>query len=90
MLMLAFFFAYMIKGKFYKKVILVLLSPVIAVLVNVLRITGTGILANIYGETVARGYVHDISGYLVFIFGFGALSLSFKLLNREQAYDEAE
>lgn len=90
MLMLGFFFAYLTKGKFYKKVLLVLLSPVIAVLANVLRITGTGILANIYGETVARGYVHDISGYLVFIFGFGALSLSFKLLNREPIHDEAE
>ncbi len=90
MLMLGFFFAYMTKGNNYKKVILVLCSPFIAILANVLRITGTGILANFYGETVARGYVHDISGYLVFIFGFAGLFFLFKLLNMESVQDEPE
>ncbi len=90
MLMLGCFFAYMTKGNNYKKVVLVLLSPVIAVLANILRIMGTGILANTYGETVARGYVHDISGYLVFIFGFAGLFFLFKLLNVELVQDEPE
>lgn len=91
MLMLGFFFAYMTKGNsYYRKVILVLFAPVIAVIANVLRIMGTGLLANVYGETVARGYVHDISGYLVFIFGFTGLFLLFKLLNMESTQDEPE
>lgn len=90
MLMLGFFFAYMTKGNSYRKVILVLFAPVIAVIANVLRITGTGLLANIYGETVARWYVHDISGYLVFIFGFTGLFFLFKLLNMESVQDEPE
>lgn len=90
MLMLGFFFAHMTKGNSYRKVILVLFAPVIAVIANVLRITGTGLLANIYGETVARGYVHDISGYLVFIFGFTGLFFLFKLLNMESVQDEPE
>lgn len=88
MLMLGFFFAYMTNGNNYKKIILVLLSPVIAILANILRIMGTGILANTYGQTVARGYVHDISGYLVFIFGFTGLFFLFKLLNVEPIHDE--
>ena len=90
MLMLGFFFAYMTKGSNYKRVILILCSPVIAILANVLRITGTGILANIYGETVARGYVHNVSGYLVFIFGFAGLFFLFKLFNMESVQDEPE
>ncbi|MCP4267537.1 MAG: exosortase/archaeosortase family protein [Candidatus Brocadiaceae bacterium] len=90
MLMLGCFFAYMTKGTNYKKVILVLCAPLIAILANVLRITGTGILASKYGETVARGYVHDISGYLVFIFGFAGLFFLFKLLNIGTIQDESK
>jgi len=90
MLMLSFFFAHMTKGNSYRKIILVLFAPVIAVIANVLRIMGTGLLANVYGESVARGYVHDISGYLVFIFGFSGLFLLFKLLNVESVQDEPE
>ena len=80
----------MIKNNNYKRVILVLLSPFIAILANVLRIMGTGILANSYGNRVARGYVHDVSGYLVFIFGFIALLLLFNLLNKESNQDGSE
>ena len=90
MLMLSIFLAYMIKNNNYKRVILVLLSPFIAILANVLRIMGTGILANSYGNRVARGYVHDVSGYLVFIFGFIALLLLFNLLNKESNQDGSE
>ncbi len=89
MLMLGIFFAYMTRDNNYKRVVLVLFSPFIAILANVMRITGTGLLANFFGEKVARGYVHDISGYLVFIFGFVSLFILFKVLNRKLKYSEA-
>lgn len=88
MLMLGVLFAYMTKDNNFKKIILVSFSPVIAIVVNVMRITGTGILANSFGEKVARGYVHDVSGYLVFILGFSILFLLFRLLNRKSELNE--
>ena len=88
MLMLGVLFAYMTKDNNVKKIILVLFSPIIAIMVNVIRITGTGILANFFGEKVARGYVHDVSGYLVFILGFSILFLLFILLNRKSKLNE--
>lgn len=88
MLMLGVLFAYMIKDNNVKKIILVSFSPVIAIVVNVMRIMGTGILANFFGEKVARGYVHDVSGYLVFVLGFSILFLLFILLNKKSKLNE--
>lgn len=82
MIMLSTLFAYMMKNNNYKRLILVLFSPVIAIVANILRVSGTGILAHHYGEKVARGYVHEFSGFLVFGFGLTVLFLLFSILNK--------
>ncbi|MBU3917177.1 archaeosortase/exosortase family protein, partial [bacterium] len=36
---------------------------------NVLRLTITAALASRYGEKVAQGFLHDFSGWLIFMLG---------------------
>jgi exosortase len=60
-------FAYFTKKIFWQRVALVALCIPIAIFVNSLRVTITGIMASYYGESVAKGFYHDFSGYLLFI-----------------------
>lgn len=56
------------------RMILVVLAIPLAVAVNVVRVTGTAILAD-HWETAAFGFYHAFSGWLVFLIGLGALWL---------------
>lgn len=60
------------------RVLLLLISVPLAIAVNVLRVTGTALLAD-YRPEFAMGFYHSFSGWLVFILGFGALWLIGKL-----------
>jgi exosortase len=54
------------------RVLLLVVSIPLAIAVNVLRVTGTAVLAD-YRPEFAMGFYHAFSGWLVFVFGFGAL-----------------
>jgi exosortase len=56
------------------RILLLLISVPLAIAVNVLRVTGTAILAD-YRPEFAEGFYHSFSGWLVFVLGFGALWL---------------
>jgi|HubBroStandDraft_6_1064221.scaffolds.fasta_scaffold736725_1 exosortase len=60
------------------RVLLLLVSIPLAIAVNVLRVTGTAILAD-YRPEFAEGFYHSFSGWLVFVGGFGALWLVARL-----------
>jgi exosortase len=51
---------------------LMMLSVPLAILVNIVRVTGTAILAD-YRPEYALGFYHTFSGWLVFVLGFGLL-----------------
>lgn len=85
--MLAFVFAAMSWGGWKKKALLVLSAIPIAMLANIIRISGTGILAHFYGDKVARGFLHEFSGIAIFIFGFAVLLGIFTLINRKKGED---
>lgn len=55
-------------GRMGKAILLFSVIP-LALFVNILRITGTGILATMYGGQVARGFLHEFSGLVVFAVG---------------------
>jgi exosortase len=63
------------------RILLTLLSVPLAIAVNVLRVTGTAVLAD-YQPEYAMGFYHLFSGWLVFVLGFGMLWLLGKLLFR--------
>ena len=63
------------------RILLFMLSIPLAIAVNVLRVTGTALLAD-YRLEFALGFYHMFSGWLVFVLGFGTLWLIGKLLFR--------
>jgi exosortase/archaeosortase family protein len=42
----------------------------LSIAVNILRVTGTAVIAD-YHEEFALGFYHSFSGWLVFVAGFG-------------------
>jgi exosortase len=59
--------------------LLLLLSLPIAIAANILRVTGTAILAD-WDQELALGFYHTFAGWLVFVVGFGMLFLAMKTL----------
>ncbi len=84
LLALSVAFAYFSQKSTINRVFLVLSTIPIAVIANVARVSGTGILAHFYGDSVAQGFFHSFSGWLLFViafvclFGVGALLAKFK------------
>jgi exosortase/archaeosortase family protein len=60
---------------------LMILSIPLGIAVNVIRVTGTAVLADYHLE-FALGFYHIFSGWLVFVLGFGMLWLLGKLVFR--------
>ena len=74
-LLLGFLEAASIPGR----VLLCLLSVPLAIAVNVVRVTGTALLAD-YQPDLAEGFYHAFSGWLVFVLGFALLWLIGRLI----------
>ena len=53
-----------------------------AILTNATRVMIIGILAHKYGPTVAEGFLHLFSGWLVFLSALGLLLLFHRILRR--------
>lgn len=71
--------AYYNEKAFWPRAVIVLSCLPIAIFVNVMRVTGTGILAHYYGPAVAEGALHDFAGYAVFILAM-ALMWAFSMV----------
>lgn len=63
-------FAYFSQQLFWKRALLVIACFPVAIIVNALRVSATGLLAQWYGRTVAQGFFHGFSGYLLFLVAF--------------------
>lgn len=85
MLMLCTVIVYMKPMKNTGRAILLASAIPIAMLANIVRVSGTGMLAHFYGEAVARGFLHEFSGMVVFGFGLVLLVGTYKLINKFQA-----
>ena len=57
----------------FKKWLLFFSAVPIAILTNIARLTVTAALASKYGEKVAQGFLHEFSGWLVFMLGLAML-----------------
>lgn len=64
---LAVVYGYFFERHWWRRVVLVLAVPPIAVLTNAARVAVTGILAHTQGAAVAEGFLHGFSGTLVFV-----------------------
>lgn len=83
-LMLGCLFAYL-SDRMLSKVVLVVSTFPLAILVNIIRVTGTGILANYYGSAVAQGFFHEFTGFALFGVGLVVLFLEYYLLESRPA-----
>ncbi len=67
--------AYATQRTLVKGIILFLAAVPVAIGANILRLSLTAILASLYGERVAQGFLHQFSGVAVFAFAVVSLSL---------------
>ena len=63
-------FAYGMKGPMPKRIILFLSTIPIAIATNVLRIVFLSFVSEVWGAEYATGFVHDLSGFMVFALAF--------------------
>lgn len=77
-------FAYFTKKSFWQRAVLILSCLPVAIFVNALRVTATGVLSNAYGPSVAQGFFHGFSGYLLFLVALVLLVGEGSLLSRFQ------
>lgn len=63
-----------------KKFILFLSAIPIAIFVNIVRLSGTAVMARHFGAQVAQGFLHEVSGILIFVFAFVILYIVHWLL----------
>lgn len=80
--MLSILFAYYLQGGWGKRIVLLLSAVPMALCANIVRVTGTGILAHFFGASVAKGFLHEFSGIVVFVFGLFLLGAEFVALER--------
>jgi len=69
---LAFLLAYLMQKSVFKRLIIVVMSIPVAVFANASRVAVNGVLTK-YHPSWGQGFKHDFSGWLVFVFSFGAL-----------------
>jgi exosortase len=82
LLMLGTIFVYLSNFNKKRKAILLISTFPLAIFANIVRVSGTGILAHFFGSAVAKGFLHDFSGMAVFLFGLMLMWLEYKLLSR--------
>jgi exosortase D (VPLPA-CTERM-specific) len=82
LLTLGVLFAYFGRKALWKRLLLVAATVPIAMLANVLRISGTGILAAHWSPEAAEGFFHSFSGWLLFMVCFLLFALFNLVLTR--------
>jgi exosortase D (VPLPA-CTERM-specific) len=68
-----FLCAYLFQGKTWQKVFIFLSSIPITLLMNSFRVGVIGVLVEYYGISMARGFLHDFEGWIVFMACVGIL-----------------
>ena len=65
-----------------RRILLVLLTVPIAILTNMIRVIGTGFLAQYYGSAAAEGFFHEFAGMGVFLLAMVLLFASSGVIRR--------
>jgi exosortase len=82
------FFSYLMLGlvfsvfasRLLSKIILVISSIPLSLIVNIFRVTVTGILSHYYGEKAAQGFFHEFTGMIFFLVGLVLMILIYLFL----------
>jgi exosortase len=80
LLTLGIVFGYIGDSRNWVRVLIALSTIPVAVVANGARVAGTGIAAHYYGAVAAEGFLHEFSGWLVFIAAFAMMLLLHRIL----------
>jgi len=81
-------FALITKNTRIRNVILFLSAIPIAIILNIFRLTMTAVLAIKFGPDTAKGFLHDASGFVVFIMAFLLLMMVNNALSQSERKQE--
>ncbi len=76
---LSLIYGYLFEARFWVRAILLALTPLIAILVNAVRVTATGLLSE-YDPELAKGVFHSMEGWLMFLMALAALVAVHRIL----------
>lgn len=74
--------AFVERDSWIKSVVLAASAVPLALFVNLVRVSGTGVMANYFGTKVAQGFAHDFSGFVVFALGIVLMLMEVWLLKK--------
>ncbi len=87
--MLSAIYAHLTQDRIWKKVVIFAASIVFAIIGNAGRLVSIMVVARWFGQDLAGGPYHEISGFLSFPFAIGAMLLLGKLLNLKPRQDKS-
>lgn len=82
LLALGFLYVHFFERVLWKRSVCVLATIPLGILFNALRIGITGVLTDRFGPSVAQGFFHDLSGWVIFVFAFLMLFVISRVLRR--------
>lgn len=82
LLALSVAYAFFSQKEWFARVILVGLAVPIAIVTNMVRVIGTGLLAQYYGAAAAEGFFHEFAGLMVFALAMVLLILSGAIISK--------
>lgn len=82
LLTVAMLVIYLTENHAWVRILIVVLSVALALALNVLRVTVTGLMAYSVGPAAAQGFMHSFSGMVTFIVGLVVLYATAELLHR--------
>jgi len=71
----------LVKVRWQKTCLVLLIFPV-ALAANMVRVVGTGILAQYFGAAAAEGFFHEFAGLVIFLASIGMLTTAHGLMVR--------
>jgi exosortase/archaeosortase family protein len=80
LLTLGIVFGYIGDARTWVRVLIAVSTVPVAVISNGARVAGTGIAAHYYGSAAAEGFLHEFSGWLVFVTAFAMMVLLYRVL----------
>ncbi len=82
LLALSVAYAFLMLTGAFRRFSLILLAVPIAIVTNMMRVIGTGFLAQYYGAAAAEGFFHEFAGMAVFVMAMVLLVISGAVLER--------
>lgn len=82
LLTLGIVFAYFVETRIWARSVIVASTVPVAIIANGLRVAGTGVAARYVGVAAAEGFLHEFSGWLVFVVAFSLILLLQRILQQ--------